>query len=49
MPAVSPSELPTLLPHAVDWIALRERQALRLGQPLSAGRQADARLLGVHA
>jgi hypothetical protein len=49
MPSVPLSELPVLLPHAVDWIALLERQALRLGQPLSAAGQADARLLGVRA
>ena len=49
MPSGPLSELPALLPHAVDWIALLERQALRLGQPLSAARQEDARLLGVRA
>lgn len=49
MASVPISELPVLLPHAVEWIALLERQALRLGQPLSAAGQADARLLGVRA
>jgi hypothetical protein len=49
MPSASLSELPALLPHAIDWVALLERQALRLGQPLSAAGRADARLLGVRA
>ena len=49
MPLVSLSELPALLPHAVDWIALLERYGLEgflkryLGQ-LAGEDHAGARL-----